>query len=161
MLRDKDAAATIAVSDLDRAREFYENTLGLSAIYEDAGGILYRSGNSAILVYPSEYAGSNKATAVTWGVGDDFDALVIELGEAGTTFEHYDLPDTTREGDIHVHGRHEGRLVQGSRREHPEPSDHAARDRRRNWMTRQAGAATYASSRQRARHSGASQASET
>src|SRR4249920_1831832 len=76
MLRDKDVAATIAVSDLDRAREFYENSLGLSAIYEDAGGILYRSGNSAILVYPSEYAGSNKATAVTWGVGDDFDALV-------------------------------------------------------------------------------------
>ena len=104
MLRDKDVAATIAVSDLDRAREFYENTLGLSAIYEDAGGILYRSGNSAILVYPSEYAGSNKATAATWGVGDDFDALVAELGEAGTRFEHYDLPDTTREGDVHVMG---------------------------------------------------------
>ena len=76
----------------------------LLTIYEDAGGILYRSGNSAILVYPSEYAGSNKATAATWGVGDDFDALVAELGEAGPTFEHYDLPDTTREGDIHVMG---------------------------------------------------------
>jgi hypothetical protein len=55
-------------------------------------------------VYPSEYAGSNMATAVTWGVGDDFEALVTELGEAGTTFEHYDLPDTTREGDIHLMG---------------------------------------------------------
>ena len=103
MLRDKDAAATIAVSDLDRAREFYESTLGLSAIYEDAGGILYKSGNSAILVYPSEFAGTNKATAATWAVGDDFDSIVAELGGAGTTFEHYDdLPETTREGDIHV-----------------------------------------------------------
>ena len=60
MLQGKDAAATIAVSDLDRAREFYENTLGLSAIYEDAGGVLYKSGNSAILVYPSEFAGTQQ-----------------------------------------------------------------------------------------------------
>ena len=104
MLRDKDAAATIAVSDLERARAFYENTLGLSAIYEDAGGVLYKSGNSAILVYPSEYAGTNQATAATWAVGDDFDAIVTELSEGGTTFEQYDLPDTTREGDIHVMG---------------------------------------------------------
>jgi catechol 2,3-dioxygenase-like lactoylglutathione lyase family enzyme len=104
MLRDKDAAATIAVSDLERARAFYENTLGLSAIYEDAGGVLYKSGNSAILVYPSEYAGTNQATAATWAAGDDFDAIVTELDEGGTTFEHYDLPDTTRDGDIHVMG---------------------------------------------------------
>ena len=40
----------------------------------------------------------------TRGVGDDFDALVAELGKTGTTFEHYDLPDTTREDDIHVMG---------------------------------------------------------
>jgi catechol 2,3-dioxygenase-like lactoylglutathione lyase family enzyme len=104
MLRDKDAAATIAVSDLERARSFYENTLGLSAIYEDAGGVLFKSGNSVILVYPSEYAGTNQATAATWAVGDDFDAIVTELGEGGATFEHYELPDTTREGDIHVMG---------------------------------------------------------
>ena len=83
MLQGKDAAATIAVSDLDRARAFYENTLGLSAVYEDAGGILYRSGNSAILVYPSEFAGTNKATAATWAVGDDFDSFVTELGRDG------------------------------------------------------------------------------
>src|SRR5262245_46696959 len=70
MLRNKDAAATIAVSDLDRAREFYENTLGLTAVHEDVGGILYKSGNSAILVYPSEFAGTNKATAATWAVGN-------------------------------------------------------------------------------------------
>jgi catechol 2,3-dioxygenase-like lactoylglutathione lyase family enzyme len=103
MLEDKDAAATLAVSDLERAREFYENTLGLSPVQEQPGGILYKSGNSVVLVYPSEYAGTNQATAASWAVGDDFDAIVDELRSKGVSFEHYDdLPDTTREGDVHI-----------------------------------------------------------
>jgi len=104
MLGNKDAGATLAVSDIDRARDFYENTLGLTAIQEDPGGILYKSGNSVVLVYPSEFAGTNKATAASWAVGEDFDAVVQDLTAKGTTFEHYDLPDTTREGDIHTTG---------------------------------------------------------
>jgi catechol 2,3-dioxygenase-like lactoylglutathione lyase family enzyme len=105
MLEGKDAAATIAVSDLERARGFYEETLGLTAIHEDPGGVVYKSGNSAILVYPSEFAGTNKATAATWAVGEDFDAIVSGLAGSGTTFEHYDdLPGTTREGDVHTMG---------------------------------------------------------
>jgi catechol 2,3-dioxygenase-like lactoylglutathione lyase family enzyme len=103
MLGGKDAAATLAVSDLPRAREFYENKLGLTAVQEQPGGVLYRSGNSVVLVYPSEYAGTNQATAASWAVGDDFDAIVEELRSKGVTFEHYDdLPDTTREGDVHI-----------------------------------------------------------
>jgi catechol 2,3-dioxygenase-like lactoylglutathione lyase family enzyme len=103
MLGEKDAAATLAVSDLQRARDFYENTLGLTPIQENPGGVLYKSGNSTVLVYPSEYAGTNQATAASWAVGDDLDAIVEALKAKGTTFEHYDdLPDTTREGDVHV-----------------------------------------------------------
>ena len=102
MLRGKDAGATLAVSDLQRARDFYENTLGLAPVQEQPGGILYKSGNSVVLVYPSEYAGTNKATAAAWAVGDDFDAIVEELRSKGVSFEHYDLPDTTREGDVHI-----------------------------------------------------------
>jgi catechol 2,3-dioxygenase-like lactoylglutathione lyase family enzyme len=104
MLGGKDAAATLAVSDLQRARDFYENTLGLAPVQEPPGGILYKSGNSVVLVYPSEYAGTNQATAASWAVGDDFDAIVRDLQSTGVTFEHYDLPDTTREGDVHVMG---------------------------------------------------------
>ena len=56
-----------------------------------------------MLVYPSEYAGTNQATAASWAVGDDFDAIVQDLRAKGVTFEHYDdLPETTREGDVHV-----------------------------------------------------------
>jgi catechol 2,3-dioxygenase-like lactoylglutathione lyase family enzyme len=103
MLGSKDAAATLAVSDLQRARDFYENTLGLTPVQEPPGSILYKSGNSVVLVYPSEYAGSNRATAASWAVGDDFDAIVEDLRAKGVVFERYDdLPDTTREGDVHV-----------------------------------------------------------
>jgi catechol 2,3-dioxygenase-like lactoylglutathione lyase family enzyme len=104
MLGGKDAAATIAVRDLQRARDFYENTLGLALAQEQPGGILYKSGNSVVLVYPSEHAGTNQATAASWAVGDDFDAIVEDLRSKGVTFEHYDLPDTTREGDVHQFG---------------------------------------------------------
>jgi len=103
MLGSKEAAATLPVKDLERARDFYENTLGLTPVMETSGAVLYRSGNSMVLVYPSEYAGTNRATAASWSAGDDFDAVVDSLRAKGVTFEHYDdLPDTTREGDVHV-----------------------------------------------------------
>ena len=65
----------------------------------------YQVGPSFLLVYPSEYAGTNRATGATWAVGDDFEAVIEDLREKGVTFEQYDLPGrTTREGDIHVMG---------------------------------------------------------
>jgi catechol 2,3-dioxygenase-like lactoylglutathione lyase family enzyme len=103
MLGSKETAATLPVKDLERARDFYENTLGLTPAMENPGAVVYRSGNSMVLVYPSEYAGTNKATAASWAAGDDFEAVVESLRAKGVTFEHYDdLPDTTREGDVHV-----------------------------------------------------------
>ena len=104
MLGGKDAAATLAVSDLERARDFYENTLGLAPVQEVPGAMLYKSGGSMVLVYPSEYAGTNQATAASWAVGDDFDTIVEDLRTKGVTFEQYDLPETTRDGDVHISG---------------------------------------------------------
>ena len=104
MLKDKAVAATLAVSDLDRARGFYEQTLGLEPVDENSGAVTYQVGPSFLLVYPSEYAGTNRATGATWAVGDDFEAVIEDLREKGVTFEQYDLPETTREGDIHVMG---------------------------------------------------------
>jgi catechol 2,3-dioxygenase-like lactoylglutathione lyase family enzyme len=105
MLGGKVAAATLPVSDLGRARNFYETTLGLEAVQEPPGAVLYRSGDSVVLIYPSEHAGTNKATAAVWAVGDDLDAIVQALKDKGVTFEHYDdVPETTREGDVHQMG---------------------------------------------------------
>jgi catechol 2,3-dioxygenase-like lactoylglutathione lyase family enzyme len=105
MLRDRDAIATIAVRDLVPARKFYEDILGLSAV--DSEGeevIVFRSGKSTINVYRSQYAGTNKATALTWRVGEDVDSVAKALKARGVQFEHYDLPGMTREGDIHTGG---------------------------------------------------------
>jgi catechol 2,3-dioxygenase-like lactoylglutathione lyase family enzyme len=105
MLGDKTVAPTLAVSDTQAARDFYENTLGLARIEGPPDALMYKSGNSIVLVYESQYAGTNKATAASWAVGDEFDAIVQGLKEKGVVFEHYDdLPGTTRDGDVHEMG---------------------------------------------------------
>ena len=105
MLGDKDATATVAVKDLEVAKEFYERTLGLKpAGSEGSEAVVYRAGRSRILVYRSKYAGTNKATAVTWSVGDGVEEVVQALKAKGVTFEHYDLPGMTRKGDVHDAG---------------------------------------------------------
>jgi catechol 2,3-dioxygenase-like lactoylglutathione lyase family enzyme len=104
MLRDTDAVATLAVKDLGAAARFYEGTLGLNPIdREDGEVIVYESGDTTINVYRSSFAGTNKATALTWTV-DDVADVVRTLKGKGITFEHYDLPDTKREGDVHISG---------------------------------------------------------
>ena len=105
MLGDKDAVANIAVKNLETAKKFYEETLGLTQIgAEGQEVIVFRSGSSTIYVYKSQYAGTNQATALTWVVGKDIEGVVRELKAKGVTFEHYDMPDMTREDDIHVSG---------------------------------------------------------
>ena len=105
MLADKAAMATIAVKDLDAAKKFYGEVLGLK-LSKDMGkeAALYQSGPSTIVVYPSEFAGTNKATSATWGVGEELEAIVQHLTKHGVPFEHYDMPGLTRQGDIHVMG---------------------------------------------------------
>jgi catechol 2,3-dioxygenase-like lactoylglutathione lyase family enzyme len=104
MLRDTNAIATLAVKDLDAAGRFYEETLGLSrAEGEDGESIVFESGDTTINVYRSSFAGTNKATALTWAV-DDVEDVVRTLKARGVKFEHYELPNTTREGDVHVAG---------------------------------------------------------
>ena len=105
MLGGKQVAAMLAVRDLDVAREFYGNVLGLTPVDESSEAITFVSGGSAAVVYRSEYAGTNQATAAAWAAGDDFDAVLGELRAKGVAFEHYDdLPGVTREGDVHTMG---------------------------------------------------------
>ncbi|MGH2625019.1 MAG: VOC family protein [Anaerolineales bacterium] len=105
MLRDKDVMATIAVKDIAAAKEFYGGTLGLELTHSEGDDALeYQSGSSKLLVYVSQYAGTNQATAATWDVGEELKQIVQDLKAKRVRFEHYDLPETTREGDIHVAG---------------------------------------------------------
>ncbi|MBA3317607.1 MAG: VOC family protein [Gemmatimonadales bacterium] len=105
MLGTRDVTATIAVKDIARARHFYQETLGLKLVDADEPeALLFRSGNSTVLVYESRYAGSNQATALTWVVGDDLDQEVALLKSKGVVFGRYELPGTTREGEVHLSG---------------------------------------------------------
>jgi catechol 2,3-dioxygenase-like lactoylglutathione lyase family enzyme len=104
MLNEADATVVLAVKDIDEAKKFYEETLGLKKEKEDEGGVLYRSGSSKVYVYPSEFAGTNKATAAAWSV-NDLEAVVQELQGKGVKFEEYDnLPGSKRDGVIHSWG---------------------------------------------------------
>jgi catechol 2,3-dioxygenase-like lactoylglutathione lyase family enzyme len=93
MLDSATVRATIAVSDLDRAKQFYGETLGLAMSEERGDGVRYRTGGgSEILVYHSSFAGTNKATYMGFDV-PDLEAAVEELRGAGITFEQYDFPE--------------------------------------------------------------------
>ena len=110
MLSDKDAVATIAVKSLESARKFYEQTLGLTKIMENEEVLAFKSGSSTLFVYRSQYAGTNKATAVTW-VADEVEDIVKTLKGRGVSFEHYDLPNMTRQGARR--GRHSDSETEG------------------------------------------------
>ena len=105
MLKDHDSSAILAVADLDRARAFYGDTLGLELTGEGAeeGVLVYRTGATRLIVYSSGYAGTNRANAVVWGVGGDLDSIVAALEAKGAGFEHY--PDIGRlDGNVHHAG---------------------------------------------------------
>lgn len=105
MLGNRSSSAIVAVADIVRARAFYAGTLGLAV--EDAMDdvLVFRTGATSLVVYVSEYAGTNRANAVVWDVGDDFDAIVDDLRAKGVVFEHYpDADGLVLDGDVHRAG---------------------------------------------------------
>jgi len=105
VLTETDAIANLAVRNMALARDFYEDTLGFEAVAHEGDEVVtYRSGNSRFNVYRSDYAGTNRATALTWVVGDRIEDVAKALAAKGITFERYDLPGLTREGDLYAGG---------------------------------------------------------
>ena len=101
MLGKADATPMIAVKEIDRAKQFYSDKLGLKPVEETGDEFfMLKSGGTKLNVYRSEFAGTNKATALTFDV-DDIDAEVRELKDKGITFEHYDIQGLTPEGDVY------------------------------------------------------------
>jgi catechol 2,3-dioxygenase-like lactoylglutathione lyase family enzyme len=92
MFESATAHATIAVSDQDRAKKFYGETLGLKILDERSDGIRYQAGGGTwFLVYPSQFAGTAKSTYMGFDV-DDVETTVRELRDRGIVFEEYDMP---------------------------------------------------------------------
>lgn len=102
MLSNSNAMVNIAVKDLTVARKFYEETLGLKVVATYGDMVVnMESGSTGIILYTSEFAGSNKATAMTWSLGEKLDEVVNDLKSKGVTFEKYDMPWAKVENDIY------------------------------------------------------------
>ena len=102
MLGKSDPTPMIAVKDLDRARAFYEEKLGLTTVKTMGEEVVaMKSGDTRIDVYRSEFAGTNKATALTFPV-DDIQSEVADLKGKGIMFEQYDMDGLDKQGDIYI-----------------------------------------------------------
>jgi predicted enzyme related to lactoylglutathione lyase len=101
MLSESKVEANIPASDLDRARDFYADKLGLTPTQEFGGEALaYRTAEgTSFNIYRTEYAGQAGHTIAQWHVAD-VAAEVAELQAKGLEFEHYDLPGVTWEGPV-------------------------------------------------------------
>ena len=92
MLQDSPMYAYLPARDVSRAREFYEGTLGLRPGKEIAGGVAYEfADKTACFLYPTENAGTSKASQAFWSVAD-VDREIAALKAKGVVFEDYDMP---------------------------------------------------------------------
>ena len=100
-LSDAKVGPAVAVSDMDRAKEFYEGKLGLSDGRDvEDGGRSYPCGEGSELhIFPSANAGGSGSTVAGWDV-DDLEAVVEDLSGKGVTFEQYEEPLKTDERGI-------------------------------------------------------------
>ena len=96
MLENSPMFPVLPAADIDRAKAWYQEKLGLEPMFEDAdrGMAGYMHAGGMILLYMSEFAGTNLATAAGF-VSEDFDADVAAMRERGVVFEDLEFPDGT------------------------------------------------------------------
>lgn len=99
MLKDSTVTANIPAADLERARAFYADKLGLTPSDENPGGLVYTTAGSSFFLYETEHAGRAGHTIAQLHV-DDVATEAAALAERGVAFEHYDLPGITWDGDV-------------------------------------------------------------
>jgi predicted enzyme related to lactoylglutathione lyase len=99
MLKIIESVATIPAQDIKRARQFYEQKLGLTATEEQQdGSVMYRTGDTSFLVFPSMGKASGDHTQLGLDV-DDIMSAANELKSKGVKLEEYDYPDfKTKDG---------------------------------------------------------------
>ena len=106
MLQDSDVATRLPAQDLDRARAFYAEKLGLQPAEERPGGLRYQCRSGWFALFESTGAASGAHTQMAWEV-DDLDAVVEELRRRGVVFEDVDIPGLhTVDGIAEVEGNY-------------------------------------------------------
>jgi len=115
-LRDATRAATrLPAQDLDRARAFYAEKLGLEPADERPGGILYRVGDTEFALFASGGRATGDHTQMGFEV-EDLEATVAELKARGVVFEEVDVPGLrTRDGIADIEGNYPSKNASGER----------------------------------------------
>jgi catechol 2,3-dioxygenase-like lactoylglutathione lyase family enzyme len=115
MLRNGAVATRLPAQDLERARAFYAEKLGLEPAEERPGGLRYRCARGEFALFESQGAPSGSHTQMAWEV-DDLEAAVAQLRARGVIFEAYDLPGlATVEGIAEVSGNYPSKGAVGER----------------------------------------------
>ncbi|GGA76278.1 glyoxalase [Nitratireductor aestuarii] len=105
LLTGKSSSAIVAVTDIERAKRFYSDVLGLQLLDDGMEGVLvYKTGATHLVVYPSDFAGTNQANAVVWDCGADVVTIAAELAGKGVAFEHYEMDGVTYRDGVHDAG---------------------------------------------------------
>ena len=106
MLQDSDVATRLPAQDLERARAFYADKLGLEPIEERPGGLRYQCGSGRFTLFESAGAPSGDYTQMAWEV-DDIETVVEELRRRGVMLEEVDVPGLrTVDGIAEVEGNY-------------------------------------------------------
>ncbi|KOG42481.1 VOC family protein [Streptomyces resistomycificus] len=108
-------ATRLPAQDLERARRFYTERLGLDPVDERPGGLLYRCGGAEFALFKSAGASPGTFTQMGWEV-DDVETVVSELRRRGVVFEEVDVPGfRTREGIAEIDGHYPSKGARGER----------------------------------------------
>ncbi|MFE5817169.1 VOC family protein [Streptomyces sp. NPDC056479] len=108
-------APRLPAQDLERARRFYAEKLGLEPVDERPGGLLYRCGGTEFAVYQSTGASPGTFTQMGWQV-EDVEAVVAELRRRGVEFEEVDVPGLrTVDGIADIDGHYPSKGLRGER----------------------------------------------
>jgi catechol 2,3-dioxygenase-like lactoylglutathione lyase family enzyme len=108
-------AGRLPAADLERARAFYAQKLGLEPAEERPGGLLYRIGDCEFALFESGGASPGTFTQLAFEV-EDIETAVAELRERGVVFEEYELPGlTTVDGIAEVEGEYPSKGGKGER----------------------------------------------
>jgi catechol 2,3-dioxygenase-like lactoylglutathione lyase family enzyme len=115
MLENAHIAARLPAKDLDRARRFYSEKLGLEPVDERPGGLLYRGASGEFAIFLSAGESPGTFTQMGWEV-DDIEAVVAELRSRGVEFEEVDVPGLkTVDGIAEVEGNYPSKNSSGER----------------------------------------------
>ena len=115
MLEDAKVATRLPAQNLDRARAFYSEKLGLDPAEERPGGLLYRCGGTAFALFQSAGEPSGAHTQMGWDV-ENIESVVAELRGRGVVFEEYDFPGlTTVDGIAEIEGNYPSKGGKGER----------------------------------------------